>query len=269
MNYIYGSIGYTVLQFNNKKIIILSDMHDLLKPCNKNEIIISKWLEKKIIKKKSKILLEEVPINHDNLKILWQNSIHTNELKKLYIKYKDLITGIDIRVLLIPFSLELINEINTDITLYEYLKLINDFFSLLFIELKKFNYYKLENLKKSLIGKHFIIIKNNYKIFIKKYNKILNEKIKIIVDNDLLNNLNNILNDIIEWYTCACIFEFENNSIIIHIGLYHAEKIIDWLINIYNFKIINIYGINNILQTKNINEHNGCIMLTPIIDNEL
>ena len=111
MNYIYGSIGYTVLQFNNKKIIILSDMHDLLKPCNKNEIIISKWLEKKIIKKKSKILLEEVPINHDNLKILWQNSIHTNELKKLYIKYKDLIIGIDIRVLLIPFSLELINEI--------------------------------------------------------------------------------------------------------------------------------------------------------------
>jgi hypothetical protein len=269
MNYIYGSIGYTILQLNNKKVIILSDMHDFLKPCNKNEIIISKWLEKKILKKKSKILLEEVPYTHDNFKTLWTESIHTNELKKLYLKYSNIIEGIDIRLLLIPFSLELINEINTEISLSEYLNLINNFFSLIFSELNNFFYYKLINLKNTLIGKHFIIIKKNYNLFLLKYKNKLNEKIKFNFNNNLLNDLNDILNDIIEWYTCACIFEFNNKSIIIHIGLYHAEKIINWLINIYNFKIINIYGINNINETNNISEHNGCVMLTSIIDNEL
>ena len=139
----------------------------------------------------------------------------------------------------------------------------------MFLKLKDFNYYKIINLKNTLIGKHFIMIKNNYKNFVKKYSKILDKKINTIIDDNLINDLNDILNDIIEWYTCACIFEFINYSIIIHIGLYHAEKIINLLINIYNFKIINIYGITNINQTKNIDKHDGCIMLTSNIDNEL
>jgi hypothetical protein len=269
MNYIYGSIGYTILQLNYKKVIILSDMHDVLKPCNKNEIFISKWLENKIIKNKSKILLEEVPTDHNNLKLLWSQSPHTNELKKLYLEKSHLIEGVDIRLLLIPFSLELINDIKPDIYIYEYLEIINNFFSLIFSKLDNFNYFKLKNLKKSLIGKHFIKIKNNYKIFLLKYINILNKKILENINNDFINDFNDILNDIIEWYTCACIFEFSNKSIIIHIGLYHAEKIINLLINIYNFKIINIYGVNNIEQTNDIIEHDGCVMLTSNMDNDL
>lgn len=269
MNYIYGSIGYTILKLNYKKVIILSDMHDVLKPCNKNEIFISKWLENKILMNKSKILLEEVPNNHNNLKLLWEESPHTNELKKLYLKKSHLIVGIDIRYLLIPFSLELINDINTDIYIYEYLKTVNDFFSLIFYKLNNFKYFKLINLKNTLIGRHFIKIKNNYKKFLLKYEKILNKKIVSTITSEFINDFNDILNDIIEWYTCACIFEYDNKSIIIHIGLYHAEKIINLLITIYNFKIINIYGINKIKETDHIIEHDGCVMLTDNINNEL
>ena len=269
MNYIYGSIGYTILKLNYKKIIILSDMHDVLKPCNKNEIFISKWLENKIKKNKSKILLEEVPNNHNNLKLLWEESPHTNELKKLYLEKSHLIVGIDIRYLLIPFSLELINDINTNLYIDEYLKQVNDFFSLIFFKLNNFKYFKLENLKNTLIGKHFIKIKNNYKHFLLKYKIILNNKLVSVITSDFINDFNDILNDIIEWYTCACIFEYDNKSIIIHIGLYHAEKIINLLINIYKFKIIDIYGINNIKQTDDIIEHNGCVMISDNIDNDI
>ena len=69
---ISGSIGYTLLQNGNKKILILADMHSELPYC-KNGIFVSNWMKSKY---KSKILLEEVP--RENNKLI--------ELRQVYIK---------------------------------------------------------------------------------------------------------------------------------------------------------------------------------------
>ena len=68
-----GSIGYTLLNNNNKKVLILADMHSELPYCQ-NGIFVSDWMKSK---NKSKILLEEVPRTGSQLKELWPVTILT------------------------------------------------------------------------------------------------------------------------------------------------------------------------------------------------
>ena len=79
---INGSIGYTLLENGNNKVLILSDMHSELPYCEKNGIFVSDWMKSKT---KSKILLEEVPRTDSTLKELWPSSPHTQKLKDLYL----------------------------------------------------------------------------------------------------------------------------------------------------------------------------------------
>ena len=280
MKYIYGTIGYTILKninFNNK-IIILADMHDTLPNCT-NQTSISDWFKTKF--KSSKILLEEVSREDLKLEELWSNSPHTQELKKLFINNPQLIHAIDIRPQLIPFSWELITKIENDISLKNYINDIDKFFCLkLTYFIKKIANYNKNKQYKTKLLKYFIIIKKKYGIFIQKYKNYINYTIKQIYLKklEILYQLNNILDEIMEWYICANIILNESQPIILHTGLIHSEKVIKWLITHYNYITVYKYGINSIDKItfekkqsffpNELPNMSGCIQLPMDIDKQ-
>jgi hypothetical protein len=270
---IYGTIGYTLLNninYNNN-IIIFSDMHDTLTHCA-NQISVSDWFETKF--KSSKILLEEVPREGVELKELWLNAPHTQKLKKLFINNQQLIHAVDIRPHLIPFSWELIIEIKDDnkyidITFKQYIKHIDLFFCLesdYFInKLVKYDKTKLPHTK---LGKHFMIIKKNYGNFLQEHKKYKNISIKQIYleETKILDQLNNILDEIMEWYICANIDLNKLKPIILHTGLVHSEKVIRWLVLYYNYIILNKNGINTLNELSS--DISGCVQLPDDVDKQ-
>ena len=272
---LYGAVGYSILfnNKNNKYIIIFSDNHSQLNKCN-DYIDISIWLKKKF--KSSHILLEEV--NHDDFKFkeLWETSDHTQKLKKLYLNNKNNIKPIDIRPNLIPFSLEIFDNYKDDnkITLFDFLNIIESFYKLNntffiknshiynliknYIFYYKFSYYYITSKNISFIN-HFSYIKKMYKLFLKKNNKILKLSLIDIYNNHqyILEEINSLLNDIMEWYICSCIIDC-NTTHILHTGMYHSTNIIKLLKKYYNFKII----IDKNYNTSN----NGCITINKKYD---
>jgi len=251
---IYGTIGYTILKNDNHNVIVFADMHDQLLDCN-NNITISNWLKNKF--DTSYILLEEVDRNTDfKLKELWTESTHTQELKKLYLNNKDIILPVDIRPFLIPYNWEMDKE--TDKTLlHEYLLLIDNFFCInnKYIKKQIINYNN--NLLNNISGKHYIILKYKYYSFLLKYYKLLYSELKDI-DNNILEEINDLLNDIMEWYICSKIYILQNKSNIIHTGLAHSQNVIKLLIQIYKYNIETASGIN-VIDKKLDNIKTGCV----------
>jgi len=261
---IYGAIGYTLLK-NNKtknKVIILADMHDKLDLCN-NPILITEWFKKKI--NSSIILLEEVPREEVKLEELWTESIHTNLLKNLFLNNKDIIKPIDIRPLIILFSLEYYKD-SINITLSEYLNKIDLFFKFENEYIKnKVSCFSESLILNTLLGNHFYKLKYiNYYIFLEKYKDKLNKLLIDIYDPELYYDFDNLINNIMEWYICANVILFENKSIIIHTGLLHSEKVVDLLVNSYDYSIIYTIGINKIQELDDKNY--GCVKIPEIID---
>lgn len=259
-NSIYGTIGYTILENNNHKVIVFSDMHDQLKECT-NNISISNWLKKKF--DTSYILLEEVDRNVElKLKELWGDSKHTQELKKLYINNKNIIIPIDIRPFLIPYNWEIEKDDDTT-KLNKYLLLLDNFFCIKnnYIKKKLSNYNK--NLINNISGKHYTILKYKYYLFLLNYNNYLYHEIKNINEN-ILEEINDLLNDIMEWYTCSKINLLQNKSNIIHTGLAHSENIIILLESLYKYKINYKKGINNMNNINNITT--GCVNIISKYD---
>ena len=261
-DYIYGTIGYTIFNNNDKEIIIFSDMHDKLPACiyedkeicNHHECIkiksinIADWLKDKIKQSNIIVLLEEIEREDEyTLESLWNLSSHTIALANLYLDNMNTIIPIDIRPHLIPFSWEL-SEQYEHITLQFYIKDIQDFFT--------FKHKKLN----SLFDKYNVPIHNSehllihlkliYDKFIKLY-KIIEEKqlLNISVKTILLKHkkiflkFESILNDCMEWYICILIFHYMTNyTIIIHAGLYHTSKLNSILSLYYNFNLLKKAG---------------------------
>jgi hypothetical protein len=272
MNKIYGTIGYVFLLNENRKIIVLADQHDTLPECN-NKINISEWFKKKF--NSSKILLEEVPRENNKLIELWEQSPHTQELKKLYLDNPTIIPGMDIRPFMIPFSWEVLDQNNIldkdyDITMMEYLKDIDTFFSLnntyIMSNLSNYNFNILKN---TLLGKHFLLTKNKFSRFLEDldYKELLTQRVRYLNSNhnNELSKLNNLLDDIMEWYICAHIELHNDKSIIIHAGLAHTEKIVELLKSQYGFMIKYQEGINN-LNNVGQNPRYGCINIPEEIN---
>jgi hypothetical protein len=272
MKNIYGTIGYTLLKnpTTENKIIILADMHDRLPECT-NHTNISDWFTSKI--NSSKILLEEVPRDNVTLHELWTESPHTQNLKNLFLNNQQIIHAVDIRPYLIPFSWEILSDLKTsdqlyDIKLKKYLMTINSFFVLDFRYLiDKLPNYKLEKLVKSKLGNHFLMIKKNWKKFLENNEIYLNYLIKILYQNNLnvLEKISDILDQIMEWYICANIELHLDKPIILHTGLAHSDKVIDWLINHYNYKLENSSGINKMDEIIS-KPMSGCVSLTADIE---
>lgn len=275
MKNIYGTIGYTLLKNpnTNKKIIILADMHDRLPECI-NHTNVSDWFESKI--NSSKILLEEVPREKVTLHELWENSPHTQNLKKLFLKNQNIIHAVDIRPYLIPFSWELLSDLKTsideyyDIKLKKYLRKINSFFILQFEYLiEKLPNYKIEKLVHTKLGKHFLEIKKNWKKFVENNHIYLNSKMRILYkdNSNELEKVSDILDEIMEWYICANIDLNSDKSIILHTGLAHSDKVINWLINHYNFTLEDSVGINKMDEII-LKPMSGCVPLPDDVNNQ-
>jgi hypothetical protein len=82
----------------------------------------------------------------------------------------------DIRPFMIPFSWEVLDQINNldnnyDIDMIEYFKEIDRFYCLqnTFV-ISNLSNYNVNILKDTLLGKHFIILKNKYRDFLEELN---------------------------------------------------------------------------------------------------
>ena len=290
---INGAIGYIYLKHktNNNHILLFSDNHSSQKYCHldgkSNSTFISDFLEMK----HSKVLLEEVPRTNKNELIELWSSEHIQKLKNLYLKKEKKISieGIDIRPLLIPFSLDVFLLNSTDnvnlkidkkyianikeTTLQDYLKLLESFFVYkhkYFIETLNDVYTSLKT--DSELGIHFIKLKDIF-INIKNSNK-LDIYIGILVQNDkiFIDKVDELLSYIMEWYTIAKIF-YDNklriNKFIIHAGLDHTTKLNKILVENYGYEQLNSNGlidINNLINEKN--DDNNCLKLPSNVANQ-
>lgn len=269
MKNIYGTIGFTTLKNtqNNNKIIIFSDMHDRLPSCDSNQTTISNWFKSKF--NSSKILLEEVPRDGFNLEELWDQSPHTQDLKNLYLSKTEYIQAVDIRPYLIPFSWELFDKADKTMILRNYLREVDNFFCLKSEHfVKNLELYNKSNLKHTNLGKHFLQIKKNYGNFLLNNKDLIEQTIEQIHGNqiELLYQINNILDEIMEWYICANIMTNQHKSIILHTGLAHSEKVIRWLLINYNYIITKRNGINSLMDTKI--KMTGCVQLPTDVDSQ-
>jgi hypothetical protein len=275
--YINGSIGFIYLKNLENQILLLSDNHASENYCtiNKdNSKFISDWL----LTKNSKVLLEEVPrMNGSELLELW-SSKHIQKLKDIYLKQKlkiNQIEGIDVRPLLIPFTLDIFKVDNIDkeyiekiknMNVIDYLKLLDSFFELkhkYFIENIGDVYIDMNNEK---LKKHFLKLKNSF-IDLKK-----DCSVNILVKNiDLVfqNKIEELLSSIMEWYSIAKIF-FNNklgiNKFIIHAGLVHTTNLNDILTNLYDYKKINSNGEIDINKIKD--DNNNCLKIPFSVDSQ-
>tara|TARA_B100001093_G_C26842639_1_gene1021297 strand:- start:1350 stop:2201 length:852 start_codon:yes stop_codon:yes gene_type:complete len=264
--FISGSIGLTILKNGKKTISILSDDHSNEIYCdrvvedleNKEHIEIKDYLNSEL-NKGSLILLEEVPRDETELEELWPNTKHTQDLKKFFLDNRNEINpiiGLDIRPFLIPFSLDIINQDKKllKILVSDYLIDLKNFFNLTG---KFYNSYFNPLLNKIIFkSKNFGKILINLK---KKFNSIMlkiknqNLTLEDCIQNHelLLISILELCDEIMEFYTVLnCMID--NNNIIIHVGLFHGEKVINLLQNSFNFENIYKSGINNIDNIKSI-----------------
>ena len=262
MTEIYGTIGYSIYKNKyNKKIIIFADMHDTLPDCKNKFIKLTDWLIRKM--KTCKVLIEEIPsltkggyyareipdVNNMKLIELFKNSPHTQDIKKLFLSNQNIIEAIDIRYFLVPFSWNVLDESN-NITLESYLYDLNNFFKLELINNKKIKYFNILN--QESVKEHFKKLKIKYDKFIKKYYNLLETSILIIYKTNKIINieLEDILDDCMEWYCCHFININRYNNVILFAGLYHTSKIHKILLNHYKMILIYQTGMTNITDKE-------------------
>lgn len=255
---ISGSVGYVYLEKDNKKVLILSDIHDGPEYCTSDSIMIQDFLKMKSITNYT-LLEEATPEKRDKLKPLWTGSTHTMGLRDLVIKDKNIIP-VDIRPLLLPFSWELMNQKETYklIKLHEYLILVDYFFKGHGLVWKKYiepYISKMDLKEKEKLISHLQDICNIYKQFIKDNP---NNKIEYYYNNKTskLKELNDIVSYIMEWYSLFLILNNPKNSMI-HLGLAHSERLVFNLNQIYEYNIIEQQGV---VKMKQINDNiKACI----------
>lgn len=271
MKNLYGTIGYTILSNSktNNKIIIFADRHDNLPTCN-NKTKIADWFGQKL--QTSKILLEEVPRNSVNLEELWSDSEHTQDLKKLYLENSNDIEGLDIRPLLIPFSWELtqVSEPAHNINIKKYLEKINGFFTVKNAYLlENLPNYKIDKLKGSKLGIHFLAIKDNFKKILENNREFLYFSVHTIrtINSNFLKEINNLLDQIMEWHICALIMLNNNKPTIVHAGLAHSEKVVKLLKFYYNYHIVSEKGVNSLHLALDTNI-SGCMPIPNDMDKQ-
>jgi hypothetical protein len=273
--YLSGSVGYTLLKHKrlNKYIFLLADIHDGVSYCSQDSVMIDRWLS---LKDGNDILLEEAVRENFELTDLWPGAEHTQRLKKLNRDNKK-IKPVDIRPLLIPFSWELLVE-NKDkeqsnMTLENYLLSIDRIFN--YKKSKLMIGYFVKEMKKlekegdskmrELLLQHFQEMKELYMEFINDNKSYLKKPmIELFNSNqELLEEINNITSMIMEWYILLLILNSQENCII-HLGLAHSNRILDFLVDVYLFEVIKKSGINVINEINN--DPHACLLVPDEIN---
>lgn len=274
---ISGSVGFTLLKNEklNKYILLLADVHDGVSYCSRDSstsTFIDKWLMTKGQKDNNDILLEEVLRDYLNkLKELWPASPHTQNLKHLSINNKK-IKLVDIRPLLIPFSWELCDtdEILGQYLFKKYLEILDNLFNFrrtqLMLKYILPQVLKLKEPYKKIVIKHFYEIRDLYLLFINEYKYLMDTQLIYIFKTNpsILEKINNLLSLLMEWYIMVLIKNSSKNTII-HIGLAHSDRLLELLLNVYNYNIINQQGINKMEDTYK--PLHSCININPYINN--
>jgi hypothetical protein len=272
MNKVYGTVGYTYIKSPINYILVLADIHSQLSYCD-NSINIDLWLKNNM--QHTNILLEEVPRDGVKLNDLWNNSSHTQKLKEFFLQNPKLVHATDIRPYLIPYSWELCKMGKQNISLKNYLEIINKFFNfeIEYFKIKLGKIYSIQFLKNTDLGTHFNIIQKYYQTFLNDNHKFINNYICDIYKNNrhILENFNELLDTIMEWYSIAKIFQYINNkkNVIIHTGLFHSERIIILLTKHYGCSIIDKKGINTLNDIEYTNKYDGCIDIPLHIEKQL
>ncbi len=273
--YLSGSVGYTLLKHKhtNKYILLFADIHDGVSYCHQDSMMIDNFLS---IKDNNDILLEEVVREKLSLTDLWPSAEHTQRLKKLN-KTNNKIKPVDIRPLLIKYSWELLdtthNKIYHDMTLEEYLSLIDDIFN--YKNTKLMRKYFLPEVKKldkvniklkEILLQHFDEMRQLYFEFIEENKKNLDKPMSELYKNnkDMLEEINDMTSMIMEWYILLLILNSNTNSIL-HLGLAHSNKILDFLLEVYSFNIIKKSGINKINEIDS-DKPTACLMVPDDIN---
>lgn len=277
--YLSGSVGYTLLKHKilNKYIFLLADVHDGVSYCNTDSVMIDKWLS---LKDNNNILLEEAVRESFELTDLWPTAEHTQRLKQLN-KSNNKIKPVDIRPLLIPFSWELLsdkhneNKEQNNTLLEDYIIFINNIFnykkSKLMVEYIVKQLKKLEiegdiRMKKILL-QHFQEMKGIYIEYINDNKLNMKKTMRELFDSnpEILEEINELTSMIMEWYILLLILNSKENCII-HLGLAHSNRILDFLTEVYSFDVIKKSGIN---MTDEIdNDMKACLLVPDDINNK-
>lgn len=243
--FINGSIGLTILQSQKekKKFFILYDIHDNEKYCSNNKSFFDSYFFSHLKKDKNICAYVEEYYNNDDYKSLW-SSRHVAVLKNFVNKYKNVhcIYPTDIRLLLVPISLELIDDQYNDMTVHEFFKNI--------IELKK-NITIKDNPVLMSFGSE---IENRIDKYIIKYENYTVKKYFECIGKHIIDNL---INNIMELYTIYHIYLSKENTFILYYGISHSFLFLYLLNNIYDCTITYSQGIdvqkrNNIIYVNNI-----------------
>jgi hypothetical protein len=246
-----GSMGYVLLEKNGQYILLFSDIHDGVNYCSNVD---SEFISKVLLDYANNniILLEEAVKEPElNLKALWPNAKHTQQLKELSMKYQKDIKSIDIRPILIPFSWELIttNKKFKQIPFRAYISLLGDFFN----RRGKFyeKYFKKVICDDEYLNKHHIVLNE---LYMELYNhEYATNPLIFFYNNDreTLYNLNYLLDLVMEYYMYIYIICFKNERIVIHTGMAHSQRMIEFLTKYYHYKVIQEDGINYIDKIGN------------------
>ena len=211
------------------------------------------------------VMIEEVEKRTNNLNFLWKGIKHSEKLYTLVrnnIDKNNLILPVEIRHLLIPYSINLKIDEDIDKKYYNIIDFVindndkdNENKSLLMNQNIKNIKNKLDiknsvsNSDKDLLNNILIKIKEDLNE-IKSYFNI-NDKIKI--KEELIEKTDNLLSIILEYYVIKTLIETKKKNIYIHMGLYHIENIINILTNpkLNNrFEILERQGINSLKQVE-------------------
>ncbi len=269
-----GSVGYTLLEKSNKKVLILADIHDGVIYCEKDSVMIDSWLSSKT-NENVDVLLEEVLREEFKLGDLWPSSVHTSRLKQLNQNNKKIVP-IDIRPLLIPFSWELLfNDINNQIgkmPLNTYLIGLDHIFNLRGSKLmKQYIAPQVKQLRETsdkktirILLTHFEEMKSIYLEYRETNKKYLHKTIIeiFIIDKRILEKINDMTSMLMEWYILLLILNSRRNSIM-HLGLAHSNRVLDFLTETHEFKILKSSGVNKISEAINDSDKtpNSCLLI--------
>jgi hypothetical protein len=256
-----GSVGYTLLEKINKKVLILADIHDGVSYCQKDSVMIDTWLSSKT--DNNDVLLEEVLRENFKLGDLWPSSIHTGRLKQLNQNNKKIIP-IDIRPFLIPFSWELLFNDNQNqigkMKLNNYLIGLDHIFNLRgSILMKQYIAPQVKQLRETsdektirILLTHFKEMKDIYLEYRETNKKYLDKTIIEIftTDKQILEKINEMTSMLMEWYILLLILNSKKTSIM-HLGLAHSNRVLDFLTETHDFKILKSSGVNKISEAIN------------------
>lgn len=259
-DFLAGSTGYTILDNDEKKILLFADIHDGVQYCKSTSVInIEDFLN--IKSRTHQIILEEAIDDNLNLTPLW-NARHTVELKKLLEKNNRIIPT-DIRPYLILFSWQLAksNKKYKECKIENYLYLINEFLGKKGKIYNKFIFPQFEFIKnkyKNELVNLFNLIQKNYENICYEYT---GKTIGYILEKDInyLHSIDDINSYIMEYYIILLILSDKRNSII-HTGLAHSSRLKVILSEYFNFKIIQEHKMTDIEKYTGSDNTNACIM---------